>query len=265
MWRGLTKADLLDAVLVADDFGTFPDLTDRVAQGVANTLALERLVAEGGLLDDPFFGGRADPSRLYYYGISLGSIEGAVVLANQDRIDRAVLHVGGSDWSTMLERSSNWPAFEDAIVRTVPDPGDRQLLYAVSQLLWDPIDPAIHADRLAGRPFLWQESIGDNQVPNITTELLMRSVGVPLATPGFTEPPGVETVPMDTTAPAFTQFNPEVGLPAPGNRPAEDTDAHGIPRAWEGCVAQTAGYFLGEAAVANYCGSTGCNAENTGE
>jgi hypothetical protein len=263
VWRGLTKDDLIDAVNVANDFGTFPSLTDRMTQGVANTAALVRAVDEGELLDDPFFAGRADRTRLWYYGISLGSIEGAVLLANQDAVDRAVLHVGGSDWSTMLERSSNWPPFEAALVRTVPDPADRQLLYAVSQLLWDPVDPAIHAERLRGRPILWQESIGDNQVPNLTTELLMRAAGVPLGTPAFTSPFGLETVALPTSAPVMVQMDPQLGVPDPVNRPAAETGAHATPRTWEGVKQQTVTFFQ-EGMVVNFCGDTGCDASHTG-
>ncbi len=263
-WRGLTKDDLIDAVNVANNFGDFPDLTDRMAQGVANTRALVRAVREGGLLDDPFFEGRGDPTHLLYYGISLGGIEGAVVLADLDVFDAAVLHVGGSDWSTMLERSSNWPAFEAALVRTVPDPVDRQRLYAVSQLLWDPVDPATHAADLTGRAILWQEAIGDNQVPNLSTELLIRSVGVPLGTPAFTAPWGLETVSLPVDGAVLVQADPELGLPDPHNRPAADTGAHNLPRTWEGIRAQTVG-FLSEGRAENHCGPTGCDAENTGD
>lgn len=262
-WRGLTRDDLVDAVNVANNFGDFPDLTDRMTQGVANTLALVKAVSEGGLLDDPFFEGRADRDHLLYYGISLGGIEGAVLQSQQQVFQHAVLHVGGSDWSTMLERSSNWPAFEAAIVRTVPDPGDRQLLYAVSQLLWDPVDPAVHAEALRGRSILWQMSIGDNQVPNLTTELLARSAGVPLADPAFTTPYGLERVALPTTGPVLVQFDPQLGVPDPVNRPAADTGAHDLPRLWEGTRAQTV-LFLTEGTAENFCGATGCDATHPG-
>lgn len=266
-WRGLTTDDLADTVGVSTDFGRFPEVADRLTQAVVNTRALVDAVAEGGLLDDPLFEGRADPSRVYWYGISLGAIQGATLLANQDVIDHAVLHVGGSSWSTMLERSSNWPYFETSIVSTIPEPHDRQLLYAATQLYWDQVDPASYADRLAGRSFLWQESIGDDQVPNFATELLMRSVGVPLGAPAVTAPLDVATVDLPAAAPAFVQFDPEKPLPPEDNRPAPDTDAHDLPRRWEGTVAQTVGFFAegGEGWVAHHCGDAPCSASNPGE
>ena len=98
---------------------------------------------------------------MFYVGVSLGSIEGAVVQA-VDPFHAALLHVGGSTWSTMLERSSNWPVFEDLLVAGVPSARDRQLGYALSQLYWDPVDPANYVAELRQRSVLWQESIGDD-------------------------------------------------------------------------------------------------------
>ncbi|MDP2311096.1 MAG: hypothetical protein Q8P18_34065 [Pseudomonadota bacterium] len=266
-WRGLTSEDQVDTVLMASDFGRFPELTDRLAQAVANNLALIRLVADGPLLDDPELAGLADRSRIYWYGISLGSIEGAVTLANQDRIEHAVLHVGGSAWSTMLERSSDWPTFELLVERGILDPFDRQLLYATSQLLWDPVDPASYVEDLAGRSFLWQESIGDDQVPNLTTELLMRSVGVPLGSPGVTTPYDLGAVALPAVGPAFTQFDSLRGAPADTNRPSEVTGAHGTPRLWEGTKLQTLAFFAegAEGTVTHFCGGGPCTADNQGE
>ncbi|MFZ5475523.1 MAG: alpha/beta hydrolase family protein [Myxococcota bacterium] len=266
-WRGLTADDQPEAVAVARDFARFPELTDKLTQGVANTLALIRLVDEGTLLADPELAGLADPSRLYWYGISLGAIEGSVTLANQTRIEHAVLHVGGSAWATMLERSSNWPVFELLVEGAFDDPWERQLLYATSQLLWDGVDPASYTEDLRGRTYLWQEAIGDNQVPNITTELFARSAGVPLGTPSKTEPLALQTVSLTTSAPALVQYDPELGEPDPVNRPPSDTGAHGQPRLWEGCIAQTAGFFVAgeEGTVAHYCGDGVCTASNRGE
>lgn len=267
VWRGLTYDDLLHAVEVSGDFGRFHELTDMLSQGVANTLALENLADQGPLLDDPIFEGKADRSQLYYYGISLGSIEGAVTLANQSRIDHAVLHVGGSSWSTMLERSSDWPAFEQGVSRTIPDPADRQLLYSVMQLYWDPVDPVSYAEDLSTRNILWQEAIGDNQVPNITTEALMRSVGARLVEPYVRLPYGIAgtTTTPTSGSPTFAQYDPELGIPAEENRPAEDTGAHNAPRLWPGCAEQTAHALLNGGEVEHYCGDSACSAENTGE
>ena len=65
----------------------------------------------------------------------------------------------------------------------VPEPADRQLMYSVSQLWWDPVDPATYAAELTELPMLYQYSLGDEQVPNLTTEALARSIELPLLTP----------------------------------------------------------------------------------
>ena len=265
VWRGLTYDDLLHAVTVSNDFGRFHELTDMLAQGVSNTLALEELIAAGPLLDDAIFEGKADRSNILYYGISLGAIEGAVTLANQSRIDHAVLHVGGSSWSTMLERSSDWPAFEQGIARTIPDAADRQVLYALMQLYWDAVDPVSYAADLEGRNILFQEAIGDNQVPNISSEVLWRSMGVPLAAPFANQPYGFTTTTLPAFGPVVVQYDPELGMPAEENRPAADTGAHNAPRLWPGCASQTAHALRNDGEVVHYCGDSVCSAENTGE
>ncbi|MBM4391360.1 MAG: hypothetical protein FJ090_09580 [Deltaproteobacteria bacterium] len=262
-WTGLTSDDRLHALEVAADFARFHEVPEMLVQGVADTRALVMYLAEGSLLDDEVFEGLADESQLHYYGISLGGIEGSVMFANQASISRGVFHVGGAAWATMLERSAQWPPFDIVASREYSDPWDRQLLYATTQVLWDPVDPAAHADRMSGRDMIWQESMGDEQVPNLTTELLMRSVGGTLATPSVTTPYELVPAAMPTTAPTLVQYDPEVGYPEPVNRPGASSGAHSIPRNWPGCIQQSA-HFLATGEVANFCGEAACSASNPG-
>ncbi len=269
-WRGLTTDDLPDAIQVANDFGQFPLITDKMIQGVANALALPRLMRTG-FADAAFLqasdgqGSLVDPTRIYYYGISLGGIEGATLMANvtdAEDIDYAVLHVGGSMWSTMLERSSNWPTFEQLLQYSMPDPVDRQVSYAVSQLLWDPVDPIDHAGDLAGRSILWQESMGDEQVPNLTTEAMARSVGVPLLVPAVEPPQGLTPLeaPLGPGAAALMQFDPGLGRPVDENRPAPVTGAHGYIRHTEEVMSQIEAFFTAgaEGTIIHPCGDDPC-------
>jgi hypothetical protein len=265
-WRGLSADDIATALSIGADFGRFPELTDMLSQGVLDTLQLSALVRDGGLLDDPALLGLGDPTQVYYVGISLGSIEGAVVQALDPSFRAAVLHVGGSTWSTMLERSSNWPVFEDLLVAGVPSAKERQLGYALSQLYWDPVDPASYATDLATRPILWQEAVGDDQVPNLTTETLMRGVGAKLLEPAVSVPFGIEST-SQPMAPAWSQLDPELGMPPDVNRPAPRTGAHAVPRIWEGTKQQVLRFLQPDdpGVVAHYCGDAPCTADNTGE
>lgn len=265
-WRGLTRDDIAVAAAVGNDFGRLPTLTDKLAQGVANTAALARLVASGPLLDDPVFAGLPDPAVLRYYGISLGGIEGATLFAVDDTLPHGVFHVGGSSWSTMLERSSNWSQFEVLMEGSVPSPADRQVLYAASQLYWDVADPALHADALASRSVLWQGSVGDEQVPNLTTDLVAGAAGATLLGPsprlaaGWTEAEG------PVSGPAVAWFDPLVGEPPVENRPAEVSGAHSLPRLWPGQHAQTLRFLdpSDPGVVEHTCGTAPCTADNPG-
>jgi hypothetical protein len=266
-WRGMTYTDVLTAVNVGNDFGRIPELSDKLAQGVANNVALSRLILEGDLLEDPVFGGVADTSQVFYYGISLGGIQGAVMMANNPYIDHGVLHVGGGVWSTLLERSSHWPTFEVLVAYSIPSPAERQLVYSLSQLFWDVSDPASFVSQLSGRSVLWQEAIGDEQVPNITTEILARGAGAPLMSPSATSPPLFSSVESPTAGPVLVQFDPDLGVPPEGNRPAVVTGAHDAPRLWEGQQAQVLRFLdpVDPGVVEHYCGDAVCSSANTGD
>jgi hypothetical protein len=271
-WRGLCTRDLAAAAQVAGDFGTFHRLTDKMAQGLANAAVLPRLVrtrfqeadflqAAGG------DGSLVDPDRVYYFGISLGGIQGANLMSWTEDIDYGVLHVGGAIWSTMLERSSNWPAFETMMELGVPDPLDRQRLYAVSQLLWDPVDPITHAADLAGRPLLWEVSLGDEQVPNLCTDALARSIGLTLLGPAVEPVAGLTEVaaPLAPGTTALAQFDPQLGRPHETNRPAEESGAHYFPRHTEQVHAQVGAFFAAgtEGTAVHTCGDDPCVLEKS--
>lgn len=267
-WRGLTRLDLAGALQAGADFGRIHEITDRLVQGQANHLALKRLLLEGDLLADPVFTGRdgqslPDAEQLLYYGISLGGIEGAVLLAGSPEVDAAVLHVGGSQWSTMLERSSNWETFAYLLEPTIPDPVTRQRLYAVSQLWWDAVDPIDYTADLADRPFLLQEAIGDQQVPNLTTRALARSVGTVQLEPEVEPVWGLTRVEGPTEGPVYVQIDPEVGRPDGGNQPAEDNGAHEAIRHYPG-VAEQQRVFLSTGRAESFCGATACSASSQG-
>ncbi len=264
-WRGLTTADAGDAVRVATHLGRFPLLTDKLVQGVADQLAMARLgrtaFVDSDFLAAPAGGSLVDPERILYYGISLGGIEGATFLSLSEVVDVGALHVPGAQWATMLERSSHWSSFETFVVQTLPDPAERQLLYAVSQLLWDPVDPINHAAGLRDVTALWQTSEGDEQVPNFTAETLMRTAGVPLITPSIRAVWGLETLAAPGPPGGRGLFQFDTGAPRPpeGNRPAPETppqSAHTDVRATPQCLDQLEAFFApgAEGTIVDPCG-----------
>jgi hypothetical protein len=266
-WRGLTERDRPDAIRVAVNLGRFPLLTDKLVQGVSNQAALPRLMRTRFRDHEAFLDADGlsmiDPDRLYYFGISLGGIEGLTLLANSEEVSHGVLHVPGSTWSTMLERSTNWNAFEPFVIDHVPAPWDRQLLYAASQLLWDAVDPVSHSQELQGKSLLMQVSVGDEQVPNFTAELLARGARIPLVTPAVSDVPGLErvTTPQGPDARGYMQFDPQKGLPPEGNRPATTaSEAHTSIRRTDEVMTQIEAFFAdgSEGTIVHPCGGAPC-------
>lgn len=272
-WLGLRDVDRVPDLEIGQDFGRMPRVPDRLVQAQVSVRTLLAMVREGALLDDPVFRG-ADGQKLptgevvVYHGISLGGIEGAVLVGSGAPVDAAVLHVGGAAWSTMLERSTHWIAFHWLLEESLPDPKDRQRLYALSQLFWDPVDPVSWVDGLADRPVLWQEAVGDEQVPNMTTRLLARSAGVPLVEPAVEPPWGIDKAqaPLPAGSSGLVQLDPEVALPPEVNQPPPITFAHSRPRPWPGTLLQAVDFLtpgqLGR--IVHHCGSAPCSASNPG-
>ena len=261
-WRGLTRKDSPDVVWAANDMGRFPEVTERLHQGVANTSALSRMVVDGDLLDEPALEGLGDPSQVSYYGVSLGGIMGGVTVANSPWIERAVLHVAGSNWGLTFTRSANYKDFGTLVEDGIRDPTDRQLLYAVTQLYWDPVDPANYGAELSDREVLVQYAVYDDEVSNLGTELLARAAGWPLINPSSTSPPDLASGTCPMTAPAIVQFDPLLGDSDNGNQPSTVTGAHREPRKWESAKLQSIDFLVDEPGVINhYCGSEVCTPE----
>ena len=258
-WRGLTRKDSPDVVWTANDMGRFPEVTERLHQGVANTSALSRMVIDGDLLDEPSLEGLADPSAVSFYGVSLGGIMGAVTMANSPWIDRGVLHVAGSSWGVTFTRSANYKDFGALVEDGIRDPLDRQLVYALTQLFWDPVDPANYGPELAERDVLLQYAVNDDEVSNLGTELLARAAGWPLLAPSSTTPVGLSTGTFPVNGPAVVQFDPLLGDPDNGNQPATVTNAHREPRKWESAKLQSIDFLVAEPGMINhYCGAEVC-------
>ena len=98
------------------DFSKFPRFIERQHQGVLNFMVLGKLLlAEDGFASDPAFqvGGESviDPSGLFYDGNSQGGILGGVLAAFATDITRFVLGVPGINYSTLLDRSTDFEQF----------------------------------------------------------------------------------------------------------------------------------------------------------
>ncbi|MCB9779579.1 MAG: hypothetical protein H6742_13530 [Alphaproteobacteria bacterium] len=183
-WIGLSSGDLsLIIAEVVPDLGRVRIVTDRLAQSLINTQALVALARDelqylpetGRTVDAPLF-----DDRLFYYGVSLGGIQGTSFVALTDEIDRAVFSVPGAGWTHMIQRSWHFGEIETLLDLLYPDPLSQLVFVTALQSDFDASDPVNLGRVLAEREDfvgVMQEAVGDCQVPNLATDVLVRTVG----------------------------------------------------------------------------------------
>lgn len=267
-WIGMSNADVpvIAAAAAAGDIDRFATIPDRSQQGMVN-LAVALRTLMGTMANDPALTldgvPAVDPSTRYYVGGSQGGIYGATYMAITPDIERGVLVVPGAAYSLMLPRSVYWSDYATPfVVDRYEDPRVVQLVLGYVQMLWDRAEPsgyatAITEDPLPGTPahhVLLMEGIGDHQVPNLSTELLARSIGAAYLSPANRDLYGLDA----TNGPlsgenALLDF--DYGLPdnPDANVPMEEgEDPHGAvffePAAQEALWA-----FLREGVALNPC------------
>ena len=206
---GLSGEDLPNTVGILGNFADFPELADRLQQGMLNEIFLGRLMLHpDGFASDPAFavddsqpvgpGNEyvVDPSRLYYNGNSQGAIEGGALTAVSPDITRAALGVGGMNYSVLLNRSVDFDTYASLIEPIYTDPLERTLILSLVQMLWDRGESNGYAHRLTSDPLpntpphevLMNVAVGDHQVSNFTADTMARTIGArvhdPVVYPG---------------------------------------------------------------------------------
>jgi hypothetical protein len=241
-WIGLSTNDVIRiGGEVAPNLDRASIITDQLQQSLINTLVLTKL-ARGKLKDDPLVKlGTPDllDARTFYWGASLGGIQGSGFVALSNDIHRAVFGVPGSAWSTMIQRSTVFPPLKMFLAPHYPDPLDFAFGVALLQARFDYSDPANLSKLMFERPLpdapkdrivILQEAIGDSEVPNITTEILARAMGIKVMIPNDHEVFGLETVTSPTTSSALTHYRlADYANPAPPEEnlpPAKDNGVH---------------------------------------
>jgi hypothetical protein len=226
-WWGMCSEDslyLVEAIAVRPS--EVLKFTDRVHQGMVNFIAMI-YAAQGPLLErtelqigpQPLY----DPDNIYFYGNSLGGILGGTYAALSPNIERLVLGVGGAGMTFIMFRSGSCIELIGLIQTYIPDPLDTQKFSALLQTGFDRMDPITYAPNVlnhplpnspASRHILMHMGIGDTQVPNLSTHLHARAMGVGHLQPAPHEIPGLEKVsePADS---ALVEF--DFGIdPLPG-------------------------------------------------
>ncbi|MBI5527815.1 MAG: hypothetical protein HY897_15910 [Deltaproteobacteria bacterium] len=269
-WIGLSHVDLqiiIDQVI--PDTSQIGVVTDRLQQSLINNLVMTELAFRSLQFDPemkPDGHDLLDPSRVYYYGVSLGGIQGSSFISISNRVQRGVLAVPGCAWSSMLPRSRVWAAIKPFFDTEYPDPLIRQLGIFFMQMRFDHSDPVnltklMFKSRLPdapqGRAVVIQESIGDCQVPNLTTEMLARAIGLSAMTPGDSVIFGLPQIASPFSGSAIVQYHLKEQTakympPDDNTMPTAENNVHS-DMCWQPNVLEQVRSFLSTGEVTQTC------------
>ena len=200
---GISQSDVPNiAGNILPDLSNFPELTDRLQQGLLNELFLGRLMihADGFVSDAAFHvdgtdvGSAAtiDTSRLYYNGNSQGGILGGALTAIAPDFTRASLGVPAMNYSVLLNRSIDFDLYSAASsTRPTRAALTQQLALSLIQMLWDRSEPNGYAHRMTTDPLpntpphevLMDVAFGDHQVTNWQADVEARTIGAQIHDP----------------------------------------------------------------------------------
>ena len=202
--------------------------------------------------------------------MSLGGIQGSSFVALSNRITRGVLAVPGSVWLNLIPRSTLWKPIKFVLDLRYPDPLLQQIGIALIQTRFDLSDP-VNLTRLMfrepppdspkDRAVVLQEAIGDCQVPNLTTEMLARALGVKQMGPSINEVFGLERVGSSSRESALVQYDMLTGStyrpPETNTHPEKDNGVH-TDVCYLHQALQQVGHFLQTGEITQYCDGS-CN------
>ncbi len=288
-WWGLAEGDLpFDAGAIAN-LNLFPNVVDRLQQGVLNFLYLGRLMDNPqGFASSAAFqsGGRAviSTSNLFYDGNSQGGIEGGLTTAVSPDIRRAVLGVTGIDYGNMLiQRSTDFAPFKAVLDAGYPDPSLYPVITDLIQQLWDRGDPDGYAPQMTTHPLpdtpshtvLMQIAYGDFQVSMYAGAAEARTIGASAYEPAldpdrtvdrnlFYGIPAIGHFPFNGSAVEIwdsgagrVQPPPVANIPPTAG--ANNIDPHEDPRKTPAAQEQISDFLQPNGSVVDVCGGAPCH------
>ncbi len=287
-WWGLAQGDTALAIKAITNLNLFPNLVDRLQQGVVNFLYLGRLMDNPkGFAANAAFqsGGRSviNTSNLYYDGNSQGGIEGGLTTAVSPDFRRAVLGVTGIDYGNMLvQRSTDFTSFKTLLEKSYTDPSMYPVILDAIQQLWDRGDPDGYAEQMTSHPLpgtpshtvLMQIAYGDFQVSMYAGAAEARTIGAKVYEPAlgsarsrdrnlFYGIPAISGFPYKGSAVEIWDSGPGNVQPPPvGNVPPttgpHNNDPHEDPRETPLAQKQISAFLEPQGAVTNVCGGSPC-------
>ena len=272
-WYGMATGDVPNVATMLADMSLFPTLPDRVQEGMLAQLFLARLLKDPrGFASDAAFRGLLKPGAVYYDGNSQGGIIGGALMAVAQDITRGVLGVPGMNYSTLLDRSSDFAQYEGVMNAAYPSEVDRELLFGLIQPLWDRAESNGYAAHITNDPLprtprhtvLMSVALGDHQVSNYAALVMARTIGARTntgflgrgrsweVTPGWglarfgSSWGGSAVVFWDsgTALPPLGNVPPAEGPGVPGHDPHEDPRATYLDRVQKGLFLRPGGVIV---------------------
>ncbi len=199
--------------------------SERLQQSLINHLAMI-ITIKGVCSDLPEFYHNGvnlvDTTDIDYMGVSLGGIRGPSMLSLIQEIDRGVLWVGGSSFSFIAERSTQYTQFEELFSSSLAYEStmDRSIIIALMQSMWDTTEPETYLPFVDGgmegelHPYeiLYVVSINDAQVTTLSADRASRTSGIPVLSNSTYHPYGVEVVDAPISGSGIVYF--DGGFPA---------------------------------------------------
>ena len=279
-WKGMATEDVPNVATILNDLSRFPTLTDRLQQGILNFLYLGRLLRKG-FPNDPALAGKIDTSALFYDGNSQGGIYGGTVTAVSPDLQRAVLGVPAMNYSTLLQRSTDFAEYATVLYGSYPDELERPLLFSLIQQLWDRSDPNGYAQHMTSEPYpdtpahtvLLQSAVGDHQVANVAADVEARTIGAKLRStpvaPGrsndVTPFYGIARTTFPSAGSVYEPWDAGAGynaLAPNSNTPpvtsAENQDPHGVPRRTPAAQDQKSDHLKTGGTITDHCAGGPC-------
>lgn len=276
--RGMSEIDLSAVARALSELTHADEVMEVIEQGLVNHLTLVRAMRTSfadKLFVDPAKADRplVDPTRVFYYGLSQGAVMGTAVMAYEPTVTRAVLGVGGANYSMLLDRSSDWTLYRTILARSYADALDITMAVGLFQMRWDKVEGSgVAGGVLAGtatgvppKQILMQIALGDEQVPNLGSYWQARTMGIPILGPTPTTPWGLAVQPSPLAG-GSAMVIMDGGAPAPPatNLPVPSYGMHNLTRTQPATRRQIQAFFatgqiINECAGACVCQAGACN------
>jgi hypothetical protein len=211
-----------DSVHISDTIasGRYDGITtmfERLHQGMLNSVLAMRMMSRR-FAKDPVYGAYIDPGARYYHGISQGGIAGGVYMSISTDVERGVLGVMGQPYGFLLQRSVDFTPFFMVMRGRYADTRDQQLLLALTQMLWDRVEPSGYTKYLGGglpntppHAVLMRAAIGDHQVTTWGAHVMARATSARHLDTGLRDVFALEKVVQTTSGSVYVEY--DFGLP----------------------------------------------------